>query len=88
MDEYDVPIEKSICNNYYKEMYEVMRAIFSTTLKDNTTLKFAIVTGRLKSIEEIIFTGINDFVSGRIPTTTYDKYYGFTQEDINKFYSY
>lgn len=35
LDEYDVPIAKASSNGYYSQMLDVMRAMMSTTLKDN-----------------------------------------------------
>jgi len=43
-------------------MLDVMRAMMSTTLKDNTSLDFAVITGCLKIAKESIFTGTNNFV--------------------------
>lgn len=48
LDEYDVPIAKASSNGYYSQMLDVMRAMMSTTLKDNISLDFAVVTGCLK----------------------------------------
>ena len=41
----------------------------STALKDNTTLRFAVITGCLKIAKESIFTGTNNFVSDTIAAT-------------------
>ena len=65
-------------------MLEVIRAILSTALKDNTELKFAVVTGCLKIAKESIFTGTNNFVSDTITSSRLNEYYGFTQEDVEK----
>lgn len=53
IDEYDVPIAKASSNGYYKEMLEVMKSMLSTSLKDNTALKFAVITGCLKIAKEV-----------------------------------
>lgn len=84
IDEYDVPIAKASSNGYYKEMLEVIKGMLSTALKDNSSLKFAVITGCLKIAKESIFTGTNNFVSDTISSTRYNEYYGFTQQDINK----
>ena len=84
LDEYDVPIAKASSNGYYSQMLDVMRAMMSTTLKDNTSLDFAVVTGCLKIAKESIFTGTNNFVSDTIAATGLDEYFGFTQDDIDK----
>ena len=84
IDEYDVPIAKASSNGYYKEMLEVIKGMLSTALKDNSSLKFAVITGCLKIAKESIFTGTNNFVSDTISSTRYNEYYGFTQQDVNK----
>ena len=84
IDEYDVPIAKASSNGYYKEMLEVIKGMLSTALKDNSSLKFAVITGCLKIAKESIFTGTNNFVSDTISSTRYNEYYGFTQQDVDK----
>ena len=84
IDEYDVPIAKASNNGYYKEMLEVIKGMLSTALKDNSSLKFAVITGCLKIAKESIFTETNNFVSDTISSTRYNEYYGFTQQDVDK----
>lgn len=84
IDEYDVPIAKASNNGDYKEMLEVIKGMLSTALKDNSSLKFAVITGCLKIAKESIFTGTNNFVSDTISSTRYNEYYGFTQQDVDK----
>ena len=84
IDEYDVPIAKASNNGYYKEMLEVIKGMLSTALKDNSSLKFSVITGCLKIAKESIFTGTNNFVSDTISSTRYNEYYGFTQQDVDK----
>ncbi len=84
LDEYDVPVAKASDKGYYAEMMEVMKTVMSTSLKDNPSLEFAVVTGCLKIAKESIFTGTNNFVSDTIAATGLDEYFGFTQDDIDK----
>lgn len=84
IDEYDVPIAKASNNGYYKGMLEVIKGMLSTALKDNSSLKFAVITGCLKIAKESIFTGTNNFVSDTISSTRYNEYYGFTQQNVDK----
>ena len=51
LDEYDVPLAKASTNNYYDQMLEIIKTMMSTALKDNSNLKFAIITGCLKISE-------------------------------------
>ena len=44
MDEYDVPIDKGYLNNFYDDIIELIRGIFSSSLKGNP----GIITGVLR----------------------------------------
>lgn len=84
LDEYDVPLAKASNKGYYEEMMEVVKIMLSTALKDNSSLKFAVVTGCLKIAKESIFTGTNNFVSDTITSTRYEEFFGFTQKDVDQ----
>ena len=58
-----MPLAKASSHKYYDEMLEIIRAMMSTALKDNTSLQFAVITGCLRVSKESIFTGTNNFVS-------------------------
>lgn len=83
IDEYDVPIAKASANGYYKEMLEVMKSLLQV-LKDNTALRFAVITGCLKIAKESIFTGTNNFVSDTITASRLNEYFGFIQSEVDK----
>ena len=84
IDEYDVPIAKASSKGYYQQMLEIIRGMMSTALKDNTSLKFAVITGCLQIAKESIFTGTNNFVTDAIANTGFNEYFGFTQPEVNK----
>ena len=86
IDEYDVPVVKANNNGYYNEMLDVMKSLMQT-VKDNKTLKFAIITGCLRIEKESIFTGMNNFVSDTIVSSRLNGYFGFTQKEVNKILS-
>lgn len=86
IDEYDVPVAKVNNNGYYNEMLDVMKSLMQT-VKDNKTLKFAIITGCLRIAKESIFTGMNNFVSDTIVSSHLNEYFGFTQKEVNKILS-
>lgn len=86
IDEYDVPVAKANNNGYYNEMLDVMKSLMQT-VKDNKTLKFAIITGCLRIAQESIFTGMNNFVSDTIVSSHLNEYFGFTQKEVNKILS-
>ncbi len=82
IDEYDVPVAKANSKGYYKEMLDVMKAIMQA-LKDNDSLKFAVIIGCLKIAKESIFTGTNNFVSNSITSNRLNEYFGFTQSEVD-----
>ena len=87
LDEYDVPLAKASSNGYYKEMLDVMKTMMSTSLKDNSHLQFAVVTGCLKIAKESIFTGTNNFISDTIIATHLNECFGFTDTEVKKILS-
>ncbi len=84
LDEYDVPIAKASSNGYYAQMMEIVKTMMSTSLKDNPSLRFAVITGCLKIAKESVFTGTNNFVSDTITDSKLNEYFGFTQEDVSQ----
>ena len=84
LDEYDVPVAKASSNGYYDAMLEIMRPMLSTVLKDNPSLRLAVITGCLKIAKESIFTGTNNLVSDTIQSTLLNEYFGFTQADVDQ----
>ena len=83
IDEYDVPLAKASEKSYYPEMLDVIKGIMKV-IKDNSSLKFAVITGCLRIAKESIFTGTNNFVSDTISDTRFNEYFGFTHQDVNK----
>lgn len=83
IDEYDVPLAKASEKGYYPEMLEVIKGIMQT-IKDNTSLKLAAITGCLRIAKESIFTGTNNFVSDTITDTRLNEYFGFTQAEVDQ----
>ena len=84
LDEYDVPVAKANANGYYEQMLDTIRGILGAVLKDNTFLKFAIVTGCLRITKESIFTELNNFTMDTIQDSRYDEFFGFTQAEVDR----
>lgn len=83
IDEYDVPLAKATDNGYYNEMLSMMRG-FMQVLKDNSYLKFAIITGCLRISKESIFTGTNNFYVNSITAKRCSEYFGFTNNEVQQ----
>ena len=88
IDEYDVPLDKSYSKGYYDEMVDHMRGLFGEVLKTNPNLYFAVLTGCLRISKESIFTGINNFKVHSVADTSYDEYFGFTDEEVKEMLFY
>lgn len=84
LDEYDVPISKANTGGYYEQMLDMMKAMMSTSLKDNDSLYFAVITGCLRIGKESIFTGTNNFTMDTISDNRYNEFFGFTQEEVTR----
>lgn len=83
IDEYDVPLAKASEKGYYNEMLDIIKGIMQA-VKDNNSLKFAVITGCLRIAKESIFTGTNNFVSDTISDTRLNEYFGFTQREVEE----
>ena len=64
-------------------MLDVMKGLMQT-LKDNSSLEFAVVTGCLRIAKESIFTGTNNFVLDTIANARLSEYFGFTQKEVDQ----
>ena len=82
IDEYDVPLEKAHFTGYYGEMIEFIRGFFSSALKTNKSLHFAVLTGCLRVSKESIFTGLNNLNIVSITSDSFGEYYGFTEPEV------
>lgn len=84
IDEYDVPLQSAYQNNYYDEMVDFLRSVFSSSLKTNDALEKGIMTGCLRISEESIFTGLNNFTSYSILNNIGNEYFGFNENEVKQ----
>ena len=84
IDEYDVPLDKAYYHGYYAQMIDLIRAMFQSALKTNSSLFFAVLTGCLRVSKESIFTGLNNLMVHSISDVSFDEYFGFTDEEVCK----
>ena len=82
IDEYDVPLEKSHFAGYYSSMISFIRVFFSSALKTNKSLHFAVLTGCLRVSKESIFTGLNNLSIESIISDSYGEYFGFIESEV------
>ena len=84
IDEYDVPLAKAFERDFYDQMANMIRGILGQTLKTNSSLQFAVLTGCMRVSKESIFTGLNNFTVFSCSDVEFDEYFGFTDEEVRK----
>lgn len=84
IDEYDVPLQAAYQNNYYEEMVEFLRSIFSSALKTNDALEKGVMTGCLRISKESIFTGLNNFTAYSVLNNISSESFGFTGLEVKQ----
>ena len=84
IDEYDVPLQAAYQNNYYEEMVEFLRSVFSSTLKTNDALEKGVMTGCLRISKESIFTGLNNFTAYSVLNNISSEFFGFTELEVKQ----
>lgn len=84
IDEYDVPLRAAYQNNYYEEMVEFLRSVFSSALKTNDALEKGVMTGCLRISKESIFTGLNNFTAYSVLNNISSESFGFTELEVKQ----
>ena len=84
IDEYDVPLQSAYQNNYYDEMVDFLRSVFSSALKTNDALEKGIMTGCLRISKESIFTGLNNFKAYSILYKSKNEFFGFNENEVKQ----
>ena len=84
IDEYDVPLQAAYQNNYYEEMVELLRSVFSSALKTNDALEKGVMTGCLRISKESIFTGLNNFTAYSVLNNISSESFGFTELEVKQ----
>lgn len=85
IDEYDNAMNKAYKNpEDHEKIVDFMRTLLGSALKDNDSLRFAVVTGVMKISKESIFSGLNNLEVNDVLSDQYDEMYGFTQAEVEK----
>lgn len=88
IDEYDVPLENAHFAGFYDEMSALIRSLMESALKTNESLKFAVITGCLRTSKKSIFTGLNNLNVISIVSDNYAECFGFTQPEVTQMLKY
>ena len=87
IDEYDTPIQEGYLLDYYNQIIEFIRNLFSGGFKDNPNLIFGFLTGILRVAKESIFSGMNNLKVYSITDNLYSEYFGFTETEVKQLLS-
>lgn len=88
IDEYDVPLENAFHQGFYTEMVNLIRSVFESALKTNSSLDRAFLTGCLRVSIESIFTGLNNPDIFSMISPTFTDSFGFTPAEISEVLKY
>ena len=88
IDEYDVPLDKAFRAGYYDKMISLICNMFSSVLKSNNSLQFAVMTGCMRISRESIFTGLNNLRVLSITDVRFDEYFGFMDREVQDLLDY
>lgn len=84
IDEYDTPIQEAYLHGYYDDLISFLRNLFSSSLKDNSSLRRAILTGILRISKESLFSGLSNVEIYSVLDQNYCQYFGFTETEVNE----
>ena len=88
IDEYDNPINSSFNEDSYEQILSFLKGFYSSVLKDNIHMSFAVVTGIMQIAKESIFSGLNNLSVNNIFTEDFDERYGFTESEVREICEY
>ena len=88
IDEYDVPLAKAHEQGYYEQMVLLIRNLLEQTLKSNSSLQFAVLTGCMRISKESIFTGLNNLRVLGVADERSDEAFGFTDQEVKELLAY
>lgn len=82
IDEYDTPLASAHQHAYYNKAISFFKTLYSSALKDNNNMKFAVVTGIVRVSNENIFSGLNNIVQYSILDKDYEESFGLSAEEV------
>ena len=88
IDEYDVPVQQGYLKHFYEDIVSFMREVFSSALKGNNNIEFAIMTGVLRVSKESLFSDLNNVKIYSIMDEKYNECFGFNTHETKELLSY
>ena len=82
IDEYDSPINNAFGKDTFEDITEFMKLFYTSSLKRNGNMRFAVLTGVMRLAKESIFSGLNNLYVNDILSEEFDERFGFTEEEV------
>lgn len=87
IDEYDVPMAKSVGTPTYEKVRDMVEHMLSYICKTNDRVKAVILSGCLFTVKNSTYTGVNNIIPYTILSPLYASSIGFTDENVKKLLS-
>ncbi len=84
LDEYDTPMQEAYINGYWDQAVALLRGVFNASLKTNSFLYKAILTGITRISKESIFSDLNNLKIASVTSDKYSDKFGFTENEVKK----
>ena len=88
IDEYDIPFIEAHVNGFYDEIKNGLASLLHNSLKTSNSLQYALLTGIQRVAKENIFSDLNNLVVCTVKDHTYDKYFGFNEQETKELLEY
>lgn len=88
IDEYDTPFIEAHVNGFYEELRAGLAGILHSSLKDNDSLQYALLTGIQRVAKENIFSDLNNLKVYTVKNNEYAQYFGFTKDETKELLEY
>ena len=84
IDEYDVPMAKTLDTPAYEPTRDMIAHMLSYVCKTNSNVKAVILSGCLFTVKNSTYTGVNNIVPYTVLNPVFAPYIGFTDTDVRK----
>ncbi|SCZ78641.1 AAA family ATPase [Pseudobutyrivibrio xylanivorans] len=84
IDEYDVPMAKTLGTEAYEPTRDMIAHMLSYVCKTNDNVKAVILSGCLFTVKNSTYTGVNNIIPHTVLSPLFAGDIGFTNEDVKK----
>lgn len=88
IDEYDTPFIEAHVNGFYVKIKNGLASLLHNSLKTSNSLQYALLTGIQRVAKENIFSDLNNLVVCTVKDHTYNKYFGFNEQETKELLEY